>query len=155
MHLLLLTHELHICYSYQCKNPFLLPGRSALPEQELGCVLCDRGQFAAEDSASQCNNCPPAMYAEGRGASSCMRCPANTFRVDSGATSPSDCYGCSAKVANNMVTLAQFGSHTPDDCVCDSSYLDVGKFDESGQIRSLATRCIDCPFGADCRKPGK
>ena len=98
---------------------------------------------------------PPAHFAEGRGETVCTRCPFDTFREKEGATSSSDCSACAARVGNNMVTLdQQFGSDTPNDCVCKAGYLDVGAYDDAGNLRGVDSRCIICPEGANCASPG-
>ena len=72
-----------------------------------------------------------------------------------GATSSSDCNACSAKIAINMVTLdREFGSASSSDCVCNARFLDIGKYDDQGNLRAIDARCIDCPDGANCTNAG-
>ena len=83
------------------------------------------------------------------------KCPADTFLDVPGATSSSDCNACSAKIAINMVTLdREFGSASSSDCVCNARFLDIGKYDDQGNLRAIDARCIDCPDGANCTNAG-
>ena len=95
----MLTKTKYCLAGHYCDGMNMLPcppGRSALSEQELGCVECDRGKFST--TGEICGDCPPAFYAEGRGASTCQKCPPDTFRELPGATSSSDCYGKNKRV---------------------------------------------------------